>query len=313
MLWTKIKRLFRAGAINFWRNRLVSFTTIFVSVIALFVVGSLVFSNVILSNTLTQLENKVDISVYFKTSAAEPDILSLKSSLEKLDEVKEVKYISKEQALEDFKNRHQDNALITQSLAELDENPLGAALNVKAKNPSQYESISRFLEGDSELVSSSQAGVFSAIIDKVNYRQNKQVIERLVSIIGASRKIGFGVTVALAIIAILVTFNTIRLAIYTARDEISVMRLVGASNTRVRGPFVVEGIIHGLLASVITMALFFPLTYWLGPKTENFFGGLNIFDYYFSHWFSIFGILLLTGIILGIISAAIAVRKYLRA
>src|SRR3989344_6880946 len=224
MIGTKIKRLFRAGAINFWRNRLVSFATIFVSVIALFVVGSLVFSNVILTNTLTQLENKVDISVYFKTEAGEPDILALKSSLEKLDEVKEVNYISQEQALEDFRNRHRDNALITQSLAELDENPLGAALNIKAKNPSQYESIARFLEGDSELVSSNQAGFFSVIIDKVNYRQNKQVIERLVNIIGASRKIGFGVTVALAVIAILVTFNTIRLAIYTSRDEISVMR-----------------------------------------------------------------------------------------
>ncbi|KKS56023.1 MAG: hypothetical protein UV22_C0037G0001, partial [Parcubacteria group bacterium GW2011_GWA2_42_35] len=104
MIGTKIKRLFRAGAINFWRNRLVSFATIFVSVIALFVVGSLVFSNVILTNTLTQLENKVDISVYFKTEAGEPDILALKSSLEKLDEVKEVNYISQEQALEDFRN-----------------------------------------------------------------------------------------------------------------------------------------------------------------------------------------------------------------
>jgi cell division transport system permease protein len=281
-------------------------------VTTLFVIGGLIFFNVILTSTLSLLEAKVDISVYFKTDAPEEDILALRDSLTELNEVKSIEYISREQALEEFSRRHTNNALITQSLAELEENPLGAALNVKAKNPSQYESITRFLEGSSTILLDNKSLAFSSIIDKVNYRQNKLVIDRLSSILALSRQAGLGISLVLAFIAVLVTFNTIRLAIYTSRDEISVMRLVGASNQRVRGPFIVEGIVHGLFASLITVLIFYPLTFWLGPKAENFFGGLNIFDYYLAHWFSIFSILFLTGIGLGMLSAYVAVRRYLK-
>ena len=123
---------------------------------------------------------------------------------------------------------------------------------------------------------------------------------------------GLGITLALSAIAILVAFNTIRLAIYTSKDEISIMRLVGASTARVRSPFLVEGVIHGAIASVLTMLAFWPLAAWLGPKADRFFGGPNLLNYYLSNFLAIFLMLLTAGVVLGVISSLIATRRYLK-
>lgn len=302
MLKSEINRAIKQGVVNFWRNGWVSLATVLVMVLALFVLGALFFSNVLLTSALSRLEEKVDISVYFKTSAPEEDILALKSALGKLQEVKAVEYVSSDQALAAFQERHAENALITQALEELGENPLGASLNVKAKAPRQYEAISRFLEAES----------FENIVDKINYRQNQVVIEKLTGILKASRALGLGITLALSAIAILVAFNTIRLAIYTSKDEISIMRLVGASTARVRSPFLVEGVIHGAIASVLTMLAFWPLAAWLGPKADRFFGGPNLLNYYLSNFLAIFLMLLTAGVVLGVISSLIATRRYLK-
>jgi cell division transport system permease protein len=301
MAGTKIKRVLKAGFINFWRNGWVSLATILVMVITLFVIGGLIFGRTLLNSTLSQLESKVDITVYFKTDAEEDEIISLKDKIANLSEVVSVNYVSADQALENFRQRHVDNALITQSLDELEENPLGANLDIKAKDPSKYENISQFLE----------ASAISSI-DKIDYNQNKAVIDRLSSILGASRNAGIGITLLLSAIAVLVAFNTIRLAIYTSKDEIAVMRLVGASSRYIRGPFIVEGIMHGIVAAVFTMVLFYPLTYWLGPMAERFFGGTNLFTYYVSNFLQLFAILLVAGILLGSFSALIATRRYLK-
>ncbi len=301
MFFVKIKRIIKTGFINFWRNGWVSLATILVMVITLFVIGSLVFGNALLSYSLEQLQDKVDVTVYFKTDAKESDIFALKKSLENLEEVKSVVYVSQEDALRQFRERHADNSLILQSLEELGVNPLGASLNIKARNPSQYESIARFLD----------AGVFS-IIDKINYHQNKLVIDRLAGIFDAARNIGMGISLVLTLVALLVTFNTIRLAIYTNREEIKIMRLVGASNRYIRGPYVIEGMIYGLFSSAITMFFFYPITYWLGPLSEKFFVGLNLFEYYLAHFIEIFGLLLFIGVILGVVSSWFAARRYLK-
>ncbi len=302
MLGIEIKRTVKQGVINFWRNGWVSLATILVMVLALFVLGSLFFSNVLLTSALARLEEKVDISVYFNTSAPEDDILALRSSLGKMAEVKSVEYVSRDEALKQFQERHAENALLTQVLEELGSNPLGASLNIKAQDPREYESISRFLESDN----------FKNIVSKINFRQNQPVIEKLTAILKSSRALGFGITLALSAIAILVAFNTIRLAIYTSRDEISIMRLVGASNAYIRGPFIMEGVLHGLISSLLTMLIFWPIARWLGPKADKFFGGPDLYQYYLSNFFSIFLILLVAGIILGVISSLIATRRYLK-
>ncbi len=307
-MWIKTKRVIRSGFFSFWRNGFVSLSSILVMMVTLFAIGSTIFSGVILKSTLDQIRDKVDINVYFVTSAAENDILEMKKSLEQLPEVAPpIVYVSKEEALAEFKKRHQNDEFTLQALNELGENPLGATLNIKAKDPSQYESIAQFLNSKS-----SQASPGTSIIDKVNYYQNKDAIDRLTRIIDSADRLGFILTFLLIIISILITFNTLRLVIYMSRDEISVMRLVGASAGYIRGPFFIAGAIYGFISGILTLILFYPVTLWLGKTTENFFVGLNVFQYYTDNFGQIFIIIVGSGIAIGAISSFLAVRKYLK-
>jgi cell division transport system permease protein len=305
MIWIKAKRVIKAGFVNFWRNGWISLATVLVMVITLFAIGSLIFSRAILGSMISQIQDKVDISIYFKTDVEESDILALKDSVSKLPEVKSAEYVSAEQSLENFKERHEDNALIMQSIEELGENPLGAMLNIKTKETSQYDSVAKYLESQSDTAAGS-------MIDKINYYQNKKVIDRLSKILDSAKTLGTAISVILVIISIIIAFNTIRLAIYISREEIGVMRLVGASDRFVRGPFIVEGVIYGAISSIIAMIIFYPLTLWLGPMTDNFFSGINIFQYYVANFGQIFLILLLLGVSVGAFSSYIAVKRYLK-
>jgi len=309
MLWTNTKRVVKSGFVNFWRNGFVSLASLLVMVIMLFVLGAIIFTNVMLTASLDQIKDKVDVNVYFVTTTSEDDVLTIKKSLETLPEVRLVEYISREQALQSFKTRHQNDQFTLQALDELQENPLGATLNIKAKEPSQYAGIVSFLEQKSV---SQKNGL--PIIDKVNYNQDqvKTSIDRLTRIIDSGQRIGFFITIALVLMAIVVTFNTIRLAIYTSREEISIMRLVGASSKYVRGPFVVVGIMYGILSALITMGIFYPATYYLGRSTQNFFGGVNVYNYYIQNFAQIFIILLGAGVVVGAVSSFLAVRRYLK-
>lgn len=305
MFWLSTRRVIRSGFNNFSRNTFVSFSSIMVVTITLSVITGLIFLQAILQSSLNEIKNKVDVSIYFTPAAEEDSILTLKSSIERLPEVASVDYISEDKALADFRDKHKDDYLTLQALDELDENPLGAYLNIKAKEASQYESIARFLEGSSSIVRDS-----SSIIEKINYNQNKVVIDKLISIIDSANRLGFIVTLIFVAISIIITFNTIRLNIYMAREEIGVMRLVGAGARYVRGPFMVEGALYGLIATGATVLIFLPATYWLGKNMTNFFG-MNLFDYYVANFIQIFLIVLASGVILGSISSFLAVRKYL--
>ncbi len=306
MIWVNTKRVIRSGFINFWRNGFVSLASILVMVITLFVIGSIIFTSALLTSSLNQIKDKVDINVYMATNAQEGDIMGLKTNLESLPEVQNVEYITRDQALQNFKDRHANDQLTLQALDELQDNPLGAVLNVKARETSQYENIATYLQGKNIL---SREGV--QFVDKVNYNQNKVAIEKLTKIIDAGQKLGLFLSLFLAIISILITFNTIRLAIFISREEIAVMKLVGASNKYIRGPFVVIGIMYGVVAGVITLILFYPATYYLGNVTANFFTGINIFNYYLVNFAQIFAIIVLSGIIIGAVSSFLAVKKYL--
>jgi len=303
---TDIKRIFRSGFLGFWRNGFVSLASVLVITITLFVAGSLIFFNAIMDASLEQIQNKVDIDVYFLTTATEDEISSVELSLKALPEVVSVMYISRDEALQQFRERHADDFLTLQALEELGDNPLGASLNVRAKDPSHYESIARFLEDQQAL----EAGG-TQIIDKINYYQNKPAIDKLSKVIASVEVLGAAVVIILALITIVITFNTVRLAIYTSREEISVMRLVGASNRYIRGPFLVEGGMSGVFSAILVIIMFYPLTFWLGGETSLFFGGINVFDYYIGNFGKIFGIIFSLGILLGVVSSFFAVRRYI--
>ena len=302
-----IKRMLENGWKNFARGGAVSTATVLIMVVTLSIIGSLIFLSALLSFTLDTVKDKVDVSVYFVTTANEIDILAVKDRLEKLPQVKEVTYTSAEEALTAFRGRHANDQLTLQALDEIGGNPLDASLSVKAKDPSEYESIVSFLEASPAL---SVGG--SSIIDRINYAQNKEVIDRLSLAIRATREIGFVIVILFALASILIAFATVRLAIYTSKDEIGVMRLVGASNSYIQGPFIITGIVTGVIAAVIVLLLLIPATWYAGLKTENWFGGFNLASYYANNFALIFLILMSSGLVLGAIASVFAIRKYLK-
>jgi len=291
--------------VNFTRSGLVSFAAVLIVTITLSVITTIILLQAVLNFSLTEIKDKVDVTIYFNVGAPESSIMSLEQSLQSLPEVAEVSYVSADDALKLFRDRHQNDYSTIAALDEIKDNPLGAYLNIKAKEVSQYESIANFLKGNDALVSGP-----TSIIDKVNYNQNKTVIDRLNNIISGAQKLGFLVTLILVIISIIISFNTIRLAIFISKEEVGVMRLVGASKMRVSGPFMIEGAIYGIIATVITLIIFWPITAYLGANMTNFLG-LNIYDYYISNLFQISVIILLSGVLLGMISSFIAIRRYL--
>lgn len=305
MSFVDTKRIIRSGFKNFRRSGVTSLASVLVTTITLCVILSLVFLQVILNFSLAQIKDKVDVTIYMTTSASEEKVFALKTSIEKLPEVASVNYESAEDALAQFKEKYSNDYLTIQALEELKENPLGASLNVKATDPSQYESIAKFIE------TSIAEGAAQGIVDKVNYRQNKVVIDRLTSILEGARILGLLITLILVVISVIITFNTIRLTIFISREEIGIMRLVGAANKYIRGPFMVEGILYGVISAIATMVFFYPFSLWLGNKLSGFFG-INMFEYYLGNFFQLFLIVLLCGTFLGVISSLLAVRKYLK-
>jgi len=305
--WTNIKRISRYGFIGFFRNGFVSLSAILVMTITLFVIASLIIAGAALEATLTQLEEKVDVNVYFVTTAEESRIFEIKDALEALPEVASVEYTSREVAIEQFRDRHKNDQLTIQALDELEDNPLGASLAIRAKETSQYESIANFLETAPVVENDDEP-----ILEKVNFFQNKVVIDRLANIIETSERLGWIVIIFFAIASILIAFNTIRLAIYTSRDEIGVMKIVGADHWYVRGPFVISGILYGVMSGAIVLLVLYPATLWMGPASERFFGNFNTFTYFTESFALLFFVIIGVGILLGAVSSFLAVRRYLK-
>lgn len=301
-MFTALSRIIKYGLQGFWRNGWLSTTTILIMVLALLVFESLIIFNILTETARQSVQDKIDISVYFKLDAPEDDILKIKNSLETLSEVKSVEYISRDKAMVIFQERHKDEELISQALNELEENPLAASLNVKANNPEEYSAIAGHLDNDS----------LKNSISKVTYAQNAVVIDRLTKIINVSKKAALILTIFLAFIAAVGTFNTIRLAIYSNREEIGILRLVGASNLFVRGPYMVEGVIYGLIAALLSVLILAPIVYFAAPYIEIFVSGSNLWDYFISNLAKLFGYQMIFGVALGGVSSFIAIRKYLK-
>lgn len=297
-----LKRIMRSGWINFRRNSFMSFGATGVMALALLVLSGLFVLNFFTSQTVDFLDEKVDISVYFQNDAKEDQIFKIKSDLEELKNIKTVGYISQIQALEDFKNRHQEDQLIQDSIAELESNPLQASLSIKAVDPSQYASIAQFLEKSS----------LKNVIDKISFYENEGAINRIQGISRSLSRGGLGVTLLLALVAVLVTFNTIRLTIYNKKPEIEIMKLVGATNWHVRGPFLVEGGLYGLFASLITLAIFYPATYFVSNKLLSFAPDINLFAHFFGNLGQMLFVIVGSGLALGVLSSLIAIRRHLK-
>jgi len=298
---TTFVRIIKSGVTSFWRNKWLSSSAISMMSLAILGITSLLLVNVLINSLTANLEDKIDISVYFNLDASEDEILDARVDLVKLSEVRSAEYISTEEALKKFKDKHQDNNILMQSLDELDSNPLEASLNIKAQQASQYESIVGFFDQEK----------YSKIIDKINYLENKAVIARLTSITRSIRQIGLVILLVLAGLAVLVTFNTIRLTIYSSRKEIKVMKLVGASNWFAKGPFIVEGALYGVIAAIISLFVLYPFLWYLSPKITSYLPSTDLFYFFQANIIVLFLIQILVGVFLGTVSSMVAIRRYL--
>lgn len=301
-MFVLIKRIFKAGFSSFKRHQHLSFATILILVMTVSLVALLFVSHKVLKFTIFQIRSKADISVYFQKGAAETEIFELKQKLAEFSEVKEIEYVSEEAALENFIARHQNEKALMESLAEVGDNPFLASLNIKAFEAQDYEKVVNFLEDDS----------FSNLINKIDYFKRKSAIEKVFSATSFLDKAGVSVSLALIAISVLVTFNTIRLAIYTQKEEITIAKLVGASNWFVRGPFLVQGVLCGLSAFIFSFVIITFCFYFFSPKITVFFPGFKLFDFFRQEMGSILAIQIIGALILGIIPSFFAIRKYLR-
>ncbi len=301
-MFVSFGRTIKSGFTGFYRSGWLSLATIFVLALMLFSLSGLALLVRSADYLLGTLQDKVDISVYIFPTVEESRILRMKEQLALLPEVKEVDYVSREEALKRFREKHKENTVIIESLDELGENPLEASLNIRAHEASQFDAIAKFLEKD----------VYKPFIDKVNYSQNREAIQKLASIVSAVRRGGMVVVAILAAIALLVAFNTIRMAIYAMREEIGVMRLVGAGNWFIRGPFLISGVLYGIIASALTLGIWFPVLQKFSPSFDRVLPGLHLLAYYTQNLWLFAGGLLVVSVLLCVISSAIAIGRYLK-
>lgn len=295
-------RIFKFGWREISRNFGISIGTIFVMFIVLSLLGGILLMNKITYNLVTSLEKKVDVSVYFKDDVKEEDILAVQKRIEKFPEVQDVEYVSREKALQIFKKTHKDNPILIESLNELGENPLPASLNIRAKDTLSYVKLANFLE----------KGDFSNLIEKTNWKESKTIIERLFSISRTIKKGGIIISFILAFIAVVVIFNTVRLSIFSRREEIETMKLIGATNWFVRGPFLIEGILIGVFGGILAFLLFFSVDSFLLPESLGFFGELGVLTFFEKNLLLLILIQIGGGILFGAFSSFIAAQRYLK-
>lgn len=295
------KRVLKSGWEKFVRDRSSTGAALVVMVIVQLLVSSSFVLQGMSTFLTSSLEESVDVSAYFFETATEEEIFRVRDELMSMKEVERVEYVSREEALEIFRVTHQNDDTLLEPLEAIGRNPFRPALNIKAQSPDKYSEIASFLDEES----------FSALVADVDFHDRAPVIERL-SLITAGIKGGvLSVIVALSLVAMLVAFNTIRLTIYGSKEEIEVMRLVGASNWFIRGPFLIQGFFVGIVSAVCTFVLVFALSYLISPRLEAF----TDFDLAFflgTNMFTLLFLLIVVGIGLGVISSTIAIRRYLQ-
>ncbi len=303
---TLFKRILRSGVTLVKRSGMLAMSSIAVTVVTLTIILGLFFTQALLDASLRTIESRLDVTIYISDSANDDTIDAMKKELESMPEVKDVEYISKEEALVLFRERHNQDDLSIQALEEIGKNPLPASFVIHAQDTAQYENIITTLEDNSTFLEENKS-----FITKVNFGRNKDIINKILVLRDGVRKFGYTLTVIFIIIAILVTFNTIKLATYTMKDEIEIMRLVGARGSYVRGPFIVAQIIYSLIAAVITLVLFLGITYILRNSLTVFFG-VDLFSYYLQNILEIAALVLFSGLALGVIASYASTARYLK-
>ncbi|MFA5386853.1 MAG: permease-like cell division protein FtsX [Candidatus Paceibacterota bacterium] len=295
------KKILRSGWNNFQRQGILTFATLFIIFIAVFLASSLYLFGGAIYFLNDRLQERIDISVFFKENTAREDIAGIEEQLKAVPEVKKVEYISADEAYQKFVEEHKDDQYY-EALQAIEMNPFLASVHVQAKDPSQYGEISSFLKKDE----------FQSVIQNVNDYKRGTVIQKLTDLTKNIRTIGFALIGFLSLIAVFVTFNTIKLTIFSQKAEIEIMRLVGAKKSFIQGPYFIQGLLCGLSASLFAFVLFGAFAFILQDKLSGIFLGFNMFDFYRTNLWQLLALQFGTGLLLGTISSVLAVQAYLK-
>jgi len=297
-------RIIKFAFQNFFRSFWLSIITITILVLTLFSINILVVLNYLTNTAIVAVEQKIDVSVYFNPNASDEAVKNVRSYLLGLSQVKDVKYVSREEALENFRAEHGDNEEIMASLEELEDNPLGAVLIIKTHHPDSYPFVLETLENPE----------FTEFIQDKNFDDHEEVISKIDNITNQVRTFGIILSGIFVIIAILIVINTIRVEIYVHREEIAIMKLVGASNSFVRGPFLAGGVLYAFVAVAVIVGIMYPLAYFAGPYIAAFFEteSISLVNYFNENFLLIFGTQFVVLAFLNIVSTSFALTRYLK-
>lgn len=304
MVFLSLTRTVKFAFQNFWRNIWLSVVTVVILVLTLLFVSLLSGLNLLADQAITAVQEKVDIEVFFMSDASDEQLLSVQKTIESYPEVKEVAYVSEDQALDNFKKEHADDEQILSSLDELEENPLPPSLIIQAHELSQYDAIIARLD----------TADFTSLIAQQDFQDNALIIQKISSLSNRLTQVGIAVSVVFALISFLVVFNTLRIAIYSQREQVGIMRLVGAPNWIIRTPFVWESLLYAFVASGLTMAVLYPVAVFSSPYVDAFFSG---YDFHFllffqTNIFRIFFLQLGVAIFLSVFTSMVAITRYLK-
>lgn len=289
---------------NFWRNFWLSVITISMLVLTLLTINVLLILNQATNQAIDFVEDRIEVSVYFNDNVDKTKVDSAVNYLRSLSQVKAVETISASEALERFKVTHASDEAILGALDELDGNPFGSTLVVKAETASDFEFIIDALDNPQ----------FRDSIREKDFSDYQEIVGKIKDTTGKIRTAGIVLSIIFFLIAILIIFNTVRVAIFIHREEIGVMKLVGASDWFVRAPFLLETILLSLIAILIVIAIIYPSLAIIEPRFNLYFGGesAGLISYFENNGLKIFGIQFLVLLVVTMVSTSLAMRKYLR-
>jgi len=304
MIKSYIYRILKFALQDFYRNIWLSLVTITILILTLVSINSLVVFNYLTSTAVRVIEDKIDISVYYKPSTSKDDIEAMKKYVMGLPEVSAVEYVSADEALEIFKQNHKGEDLILQAVDELSDNPLGATLRIKARNVENYPAVLQAIDKPE----------YNQLIVSKDYENRSEMINKVSGWTKTGERVVIIFILIFIAISALIVFNTIRVAIYTHREEIGIEKLVGATNWFVNLPFLVESIVYSLISCLIVALAAYPMLRFIQPYLSRFFGAgqFDVIAYFQSNLFLIFGGQFVVIVLLNVLASFFATRRYLK-
>ncbi len=309
MTLRSIYRILRLGLVNFWRNRWLSIAATLMMTVTLLIISFFAILNLSVNAVSDSIRSRLDLEVFFYDDhISESKILSLAQDLKKQPNITNVHYVSKSEARDNFKNYELDPSIISQITDDF--NPLPRSLKVQVTNPEEIDSVSVFIKQQkySDIVCKEMKCMTS------NSNDNKATTQKLISVTKFIKKVGYSVGALFILVSVLIILNTIRLTIFTRKDEIEIMKLVGANHTFVRYPFVIEAGLYGVIGTIVSLTLISLSVKFTSPYIGKYLKLVNLdMEHFFrSNLLYIILLELLISLLIAVFCSFVTIRKHLK-